>query len=113
MAGKSSKVPLNGRELGDFVKKSDEPEGICELIFGFLDEGLEFYSSECSLDSSISYSSGEIMHAEDDENVNNSEENKAFWESQRELLHVRSLFNLTTFFLFFEYLEKPLPLPFA
>ncbi|XP_016472366.1 uncharacterized protein LOC107794397 [Nicotiana tabacum] len=87
MAGKSSKVPLNGRELGDFVKKSDEPEGICELIFGFLDEGLEFYSSECSLDSSISYSSGEIMHAEDDENVNNSEENKAFWESQRELLH--------------------------
>ncbi|XP_009788690.1 uncharacterized protein LOC107810252 [Nicotiana tabacum] len=87
MTGNASKIPLNGQELGhDFVKKSNETEGICELIFDFLDEGLEFHSSECSLDSSISYSSGEIINEEDDENVNNSEENKAFWASQGELL---------------------------
>ncbi|XP_060189624.1 uncharacterized protein LOC132618610 [Lycium barbarum] len=73
MAGKASKI---------LMKQSDD------LIFGFLDEGLEFESSKRSSESSISYSSsGDIMdEEEEDENVNNSEEKKLFWASQEELL---------------------------
>ncbi|KAJ8568960.1 hypothetical protein K7X08_032697 [Anisodus acutangulus] len=74
MAGKASKIPM---------KQSDELDG---LIFGFLDEGLEFESSKSSLESNISYSNRDIMDEEEDENVSNSEENKAFWASQEELL---------------------------
>ncbi|XP_060189673.1 uncharacterized protein LOC132618670 [Lycium barbarum] len=76
MAGKVSKIPM---------KQSDDPDG---LIFGFLDESLEFESSKSSLESSISYSSGDIMdeEEEDENNVNNTEKNKLFWASQEELL---------------------------
>ncbi|XP_055823980.1 uncharacterized protein LOC129892439 [Solanum dulcamara] len=88
MARKSSKIPMTDRDLDDFVRNSDESEGIYELIFGLIDEGNEFQSCENSLESNISYSSGEILmdEEEEDENVNNSEENKAYWASQEELL---------------------------
>ncbi|XP_015081711.1 uncharacterized protein LOC107025439 [Solanum pennellii] len=70
------------------AKNSDELEGLYELTFGFTDEGIEFQSCENSLKSNISYSSEEILmnEEEEDENVNDSEENKAFWASQEELL---------------------------
>ncbi|XP_059283870.1 uncharacterized protein LOC132037380 [Lycium ferocissimum] len=76
MAGKASKT---------LMKQSDEPD---DLIFGFLDEGLEFESSKRSSELTISCSSsGDIMdEEEEDENVNNSEEKKLFWASQEELL---------------------------
>lgn len=70
------------------AKNSDEPEGLYELTFGFTDEGIEFQSCENSLKSNISYSSEEILMEEEEENVNDSEENKAFWASQEELLKV-------------------------
>ncbi|KAM3222151.1 hypothetical protein P3L10_021421 [Capsicum annuum] len=86
MARKTSKIPMTSKDLGDFEKNSDESEGIYELTFGFIDEGIEFQSCESLLESKISYSSGEIlMDQEEDENVNNSEENKAFWALQEEL----------------------------
>ncbi|KAH0651125.1 uncharacterized protein [Solanum tuberosum] len=70
------------------AKNSDEPEGLYELTFGFIDEGIEFQSCENSLESNISYSSREILMDEEEEdgNVNDSEENKAFWAIQEELL---------------------------
>ncbi|MCD7466844.1 hypothetical protein HAX54_003887 [Datura stramonium] len=89
MAGKASKIiPMTGRKLGDFVKNSDELEGIYELTFGFLDEGIEFQSCESFLESNISHMSGEILigEKEEDGNVNNNDENKAFWALQEELL---------------------------
>lgn len=111
MAGKSSKTPITHRDLDGFVRNSDEPEDICELIFGFIDEGIEFQSCENSLESKISYSSGGILvdEEEEDGNVNNSEENKEFWASQEELLKVKSL-NLKYNFCFW-YFDQIFALP--
>lgn len=88
MAGKKSKFQMIDRNLDGFIKNSDESESKYELTFGFIDEGIEFQSCENSLESNISYSSGEIlMDEEEDGNVIiNSEENKTFWASQEELL---------------------------
>lgn len=91
MAGKKSKFQMIDRNLDGFIKNSDESESKYELTFGFIDEGIEFQSCENSLESNISYSSGEIlMDEEEDGNVIiNSEENKTFWASQEELLKVK------------------------
>lgn len=70
------------------IKNYDEQGSGGLMIFGFLEDSEESFGSS----SSISGDSGSYGHLEDEQeddvNSFNAEENKAFWESQDQLLKV-------------------------
>lgn len=84
MAGSTAKVN----------KFSGEPESFAELIFGFTEEFVEdsSESSSWSCSSSIDLDDGGIIDEDGhDETASVVEEDKAFWESQEDLLMVKTI----------------------
>lgn len=77
-----------------------------ELIFGFLEDEFEDSSEISSYSSSLGFDDGENVDEENDENIsfNIEHSNKAFWESQEDLLKV-ILSDEAFYFLFFNFLR--------
>lgn len=90
MAEAAAKTPITRRNSGEVDKYSGESESAALLIFGFLEESE--WSPESSCNSGDSCNGGDIVEELEEEEVDESscnvEENKAFWESQEQLIQV-------------------------
>ncbi|KAA8526372.1 hypothetical protein F0562_008425 [Nyssa sinensis] len=77
MAVSTGRSPMN-------CWNSGEPESASFMIFGFLEEVED--SPESSCNSVYAFDGEDFVEEEEDGNACNVEENRAFWESQDELL---------------------------
>ncbi|KAF8413870.1 hypothetical protein HHK36_001864 [Tetracentron sinense] len=89
MAGATTKFPVSRRILicGDYeVEFSVGAVSLADMVFGFFEEGEESPES-FSTNGDHSYNDEESVDDEKDGNSGSVEENKAFWETQHQLLH--------------------------
>uniref|UniRef100_A0A5B7BKK7 Uncharacterized protein n=1 Tax=Davidia involucrata TaxID=16924 RepID=A0A5B7BKK7_DAVIN len=91
MAGATARIPISHRKFDESVKYySGRPDSLAVMIFGFLEEGEESMESVCNSSESDNYVSIDDVNFDDDSeedgNISNVEENKAFWESKDQLL---------------------------
>ncbi|KAF7141470.1 hypothetical protein RHSIM_Rhsim06G0141000 [Rhododendron simsii] len=88
MAEAAAKTPISHRNSGEVAKYSGEYESAVLMIFGSLEEGE--WSPESSCNSGDSFNSGDFVEELEEEEVDESscnvEENKAFWESEEQLV---------------------------
>ncbi|KAF7141428.1 hypothetical protein RHSIM_Rhsim06G0141400 [Rhododendron simsii] len=88
MAEAAAKTPISRRNSGEADKYSGEYESAVLMIFGSLEESE--WSPESSCNSGDSFNSGDFVEELEEEEVDESscnvEENKAFWESEEQLV---------------------------
>ncbi|XP_059663164.1 uncharacterized protein LOC132308899 [Cornus florida] len=90
MAGAKVRIPVTCRQANDIGKYCGGPESGAIMIFGFLEGEECLPESQCNSGESNNFDGIDSVEFDDDnsedENVNNVEENKAFWESKDQLL---------------------------
>lgn len=91
MAGATAKIPMSGRLLmceNYKYESSGEPGmNLSDTVFEFLDESYE--GSPESTDHGRDYGENEeIDEEEEEESSRNVEDDRGFWETQHQLLHV-------------------------
>lgn len=90
MAGATAKIPMSGRLLmceNYKYESSGEPRmNLSDTVFEFLDESYE--GSPESADGRGYAENEEIDEEEEEESSRNVEDDRGFWETQHQLLHV-------------------------